>query len=93
LEDGTFSVGIASESADPTKATMLWQVDDLDVERRSVRLRLKPGGQDSNLFLNGMTVNGNVTLEADERLSGTRWEIASVGDPAEGLTPPPHPDM
>ena len=74
---------------------MLWQVDDLDVERRSVRLRLKPGGQDSNLFLNGMTVNGNVTLEADEHnaLSGTRWEIASLGDPAEGFPPPPHPDM
>jgi hypothetical protein len=82
---GRRTVGIGSAAQEGNGQSVgTWDVVDLDFDRRQVRLLC------DGLFLNGKTVEGILTLETDPSLSGTRWEIASLGDPAEGFPPPPH---
>jgi hypothetical protein len=76
---------VSKGQADSPQSVTIWEV--IDLPDGHVMLRC-----DGQKFLNGKTVEGSLTLEADNTLSGTRWEKVPVGPPGEP-TPVPHPDM
>jgi hypothetical protein len=66
---------VSAAETDSERSVTIWNVIDLD----DSNVRLICDGQQPSLFLNGKTVDGTLTLEADESLSGTRWEVVSLG--------------